>query len=351
MKILIFYSKTGSGHLRAAKAIAKQIQIAAPNAIVTLVDGLEQKRFGISFSPSTAFSLLSGPLLFFYNISFILTNNALGLPLLQHAIKWFWGGNYKNIIETENPDLIISTHHFISPTTTPMTITKPYFVVVSDLGFPHRVWFDSSATVIVPTEEMATYAKTFVQNPVHVVALDFPIEHHPSMQHVQTKRANAILVIGGGSGSGGIQTTVRQLTKNFPDKKIVAVCGRNQRLFNALSKNIPENLEVLGYMEHMEPVYEHIDIVVTKAGPTTIVEAVMYKKPLVITGWVGMQEKGNVDFVINSHVGFYSPNAKDLATCITQIYEHFDLFILEKPIFTSGTKKIVEYMLPFFPTL
>ena len=50
------------------------------------------------------------------------------------------------------------------------------------------------------------------------------------------------------------------------------------------------------------------DVVVTKAGPGTIMEAVALGKPLILTGAVGLQEEGNIGFVTEAQLGVFCPN-------------------------------------------
>ena len=50
------------------------------------------------------------------------------------------------------------------------------------------------------------------------------------------------------------------------------------------------------------------DVVVTKAGPGTIMETATLGKPLILTGAVGMQEEGNIGFVTEARLGFFCPD-------------------------------------------
>src|SRR5207245_280038 len=54
------------------------------------------------------------------------------------------------------------------------------------------------------------------------------------------------------------------------------------------------------------------DLVVTKAGPGAIAEALATGVPLVITGFLPGQESPNVDFVVESRIGAFAPKESDL---------------------------------------
>ncbi len=47
------------------------------------------------------------------------------------------------------------------------------------------------------------------------------------------------------------------------------------------------------------------DVVVTKAGPGTIMEAASSQRQLILTGAVGLQEEGNLDFVTSNGLGTF----------------------------------------------
>jgi 1,2-diacylglycerol 3-beta-galactosyltransferase len=50
------------------------------------------------------------------------------------------------------------------------------------------------------------------------------------------------------------------------------------------------------------------DIIVTKAGPSTIAEACVAGLPMIISGKVPGQEDGNVDHIVDNGAGVYAPS-------------------------------------------
>ena len=148
-KVVIFYSKTAGGHLRTAEAIAQKLKQNSQLEVVML-DALEKTSFGFKINPATSFGILSIPLLPLYNFLYLLTNNFIGIKALRGLIKFFWGFQFKKMIEYQQPDLIITTHHFISPSTIhTLNKTYPFITVVTDLGKPHRIWFDKKTDKIM----------------------------------------------------------------------------------------------------------------------------------------------------------------------------------------------------------
>lgn len=349
-KILVFYSKTGSGHLRAAEALKEEIEAQKKDVEVVLSDGLEKARFGFTINPSSGYALLSNEFLGIFNSLYSLTNNKLGVKFLRLFIKSVWGKSTKQIIEKEKPDLIITTHHHISPATiSKHTSRAPFIAIVTDLGYPHIIWFDKNVSrIITPTEAMAGYAEKIVPGKKgQIVHIDYPLKNHfqPGARKGFT---NILLVTGGGSGSGNILGQVKELLKNTSGKKIIVICGNNKKLFSQLNNLQDPRLQIYGFVNNLLSLYTEADIIIGKAGPGTIVEASTLRKPLIITSWVGIQEKDNVEFVTENRLGLYEPNVKKLSGAVEKIYKNYDDYSQGQSMFENGSKKIVEYIFKEF---
>jgi 1,2-diacylglycerol 3-beta-galactosyltransferase len=61
------------------------------------------------------------------------------------------------------------------------------------------------------------------------------------------------------------------------------------------------------------------DVIVTKAGPGTISEALACHLPIVLSGYVPGQEEGNIDYVVDSGVGVLALNARALVDSLRHL--------------------------------
>ena len=75
-------------------------------------------------------------------------------------------------------------------------------------------------------------------------------------------------------------------------------------------------MHVYGFVDNMPELMQASDAAVTKAGPGTISEALISGLPLFITGFVPGQEEGNMRFVIEKGVGFYTPTVRKLVKAV-----------------------------------
>src|SRR5438309_4920623 len=119
--------------------------------------------------------------------------------------------------------------------------------------------------------------------------------------------------MGGAAGVGHLAAQVRSLAEGAHPWQLVVVCGRNEKLRrrrSALDASAP--MLVLGFVAYMPELMRACDLVVTKAGPGAIAEALATGLPLVITGFLPGQESPNVDFVVESRIGAFAPKESDL---------------------------------------
>ncbi|OGE32544.1 hypothetical protein A3C59_01585 [Candidatus Daviesbacteria bacterium RIFCSPHIGHO2_02_FULL_36_13] len=343
MKILVCYSETGGGHLRAAQALAEELSL-RKNIEVVLIDVGKETNWGQKINPSLTYYFISHYLLPLYNLIYRLTDNQFGVRILRFTIKLFWGKAFKKILNREKPDLILTTHPIISPSTVNLDNKIPFVVVVLDLGKPHRIWFDKWADyIIVPDKEMASWAsKKFKIEPSKLKPLGYPLRAAFKNPDTSTS-SNTILILGAGIESLLVISWIKKIKKKFPDKKIVVVCGHNILLEKILSKL--KYVKSFGFIDNLDNLLNEADLVITKAGPGIIMEAAALKKTIIVTRWVVLQEKGNVNFVLENRLGLYDPKGKNLVSSIEKIYKNYQKYTSPKNIISFDTEVMADYII------
>ena len=102
-----------------------------------------------------------------------------------------------------------------------------------------------------------------------------------------------------------------------PLGQMIIVCGRNERVRKRLSRmkwSIPT--AVHGFVDNVPALMAQSHVLVTKAGPSTIIESINNGLPILLTGYIPGQETGNVDFVVNRRVGLYSPDPRQIGRAV-----------------------------------
>ena len=91
----------------------------------------------------------------------------------------------------------------------------------------------------------------------------------------------------------------RRLAATGTDAQLVVICGRNERLRQALQRSAtdwPIPVQVCGFVDNMQEWMAASDCVISKAGPGTIAEALICGLPILVSGFIPGQEAGNVSY-------------------------------------------------------
>jgi 1,2-diacylglycerol 3-beta-galactosyltransferase len=131
-----------------------------------------------------------------------------------------------------------------------------------------------------------------------------------------------VLVCGGADGSGGLVKHARAIAAASLDVAVVVICGRNEQARSALAGLRTASgrpVRVLGFVNNMAEWMRASDVVVSKAGPGTIAEALCCGLPLLLVWYLPGQERGNVEWVVDIGAGRYVPRDDQLVDAVAEL--------------------------------
>ena len=108
-----------------------------------------------------------------------------------------------------------------------------------------------------------------------------------------------------------------ELAASDASHDLTVVCGRNTRLQHRLAHVLGSRATVLGWRDDIAALMRASSVVVTKAGPTTVAEALSQARPLVMYQALEDQETGNVALATRSGSARYVPDVDDIAPAVT----------------------------------
>jgi 1,2-diacylglycerol 3-beta-galactosyltransferase len=118
-----------------------------------------------------------------------------------------------------------------------------------------------------------------------------------------------VLLLGGAEGMAPLRAIAMMLCAGTMPLQLAVVCGRNERLKTQLAgMHWPFLAHIYGFVENMSELMAAADVVVTKAGPSTIMEALNCGRPLLLSGAIPGQEEGNVSMVVEGGAGWWTPS-------------------------------------------
>jgi 1,2-diacylglycerol 3-beta-galactosyltransferase len=113
-----------------------------------------------------------------------------------------------------------------------------------------------------------------------------------------------VLLMGGGDGMGNLGEIVRAVGFSGLEVQMVVVAGRNRKLEQQLNEiNWPMPARIYGFTTDIPELMNAADVLVTKAGPTTVAEALARELPTILSGFIPSQEEENVTYMVNAGAG------------------------------------------------
>ncbi|HEY4889307.1 MAG TPA: glycosyltransferase [Candidatus Dormibacteraeota bacterium] len=328
-KILILFSDTGGGHRAAARALTDALRLLDPSCNITVADPLigqgptVVRRLASLYSPVIRRSRAAWGAVYH-------TSNTR--PAFAAIRAVFGPGVRKSVLDLlrkHDPDIVLSVHpllnHISHQAIRKSGRPRALMTVITDLVDFHRGWTFSQADLVIAPTELARKVALRRRVPAdRVKLLGLPVDlrfRPPAPGEKQALRRRfglderrfTVLVMGGAAGVGHLTQQVRTLAWEPYQWQLVVVAGRNEKLRRRLDElRYATPTLILGFVDYMPELMRACDMVVTKAGPGAIAEALATGLPLIITGFLPGQETPNVDYVVDSGFGAYAPKDSDL---------------------------------------
>src|SRR5260370_13895497 len=120
----------------------------------------------------------------------------------------------------------------------------------------------------------------------------------------------------------GLRSAVYPISQARLPVQLLIITGRNKRLYVQIprsSSSLHVPAKVFGFVQNMPEMMHASDVIVTKAGPGTICEALACNLPIILSGYVPGQEEGNVTYVVENHVGVLAYDSVELINMLRRL--------------------------------
>jgi UDP-N-acetylglucosamine--N-acetylmuramyl-(pentapeptide) pyrophosphoryl-undecaprenol N-acetylglucosamine transferase len=284
-KILVSGGGTG-GHIYPAIAIANELKKRDKNTEILFVGA--NGRMEIEKVPDAGYEILGLPV---DGLSRRLTikNIVVLYKLIISLIK------ARKILKEFNPDVVIGVGGYASGPVLRIAAGRGIPTLIqeqnSHAGITNRILGKRARTICVAYEGMEKYFPedkiVLTGNPVREFVSEIKIKTKEALKYFSLSGDKKILLIMG--GSLGAQTINESINANLDliagtDIDVIWQTGRHyfDNILENLKKRKIQNIKILDFINRMDYAYSVADVIISRAGGSTISELCLVGKPIIL---------------------------------------------------------------------
>jgi processive 1,2-diacylglycerol beta-glucosyltransferase len=247
------------------------------------------------------------------------TDNEVGALFFHRVLNWPSRKRLEGLIEQTRPALIISTHSLLSyavaRTLERMHKRIPLVFQLTDLERVHTTWFTEKCAdaYLAPTREIYAQARQqeIEEARLHItgrpVRRQFLSDYTGQRQEVLASlgldpELFTLFLQGGATGSAGVDRTLRSVLTPQTPVQVILAAGNNREMIAHYSGI--KRLHVLPFTPDIAPYMAASDVIAGKVGASFLSEAIMLRKPFLVTTFIPGQEAPTLDFLERYGLGW-----------------------------------------------
>lgn len=340
-RVLLLHASVGTGHKRAAEALATAFRLRQPGE-VRVEDVLDHTSllFRVAYARSYLELTDRAPLLwgYFYTQTNADPNLAEFTNNIRKLVESIGTTGLKDLLRACSPEVIICTHFL------PMELlvrykrnarlSQPIYCVITDHA-AHTFWtYTEIDGYFVPDEQTREQLITRGVSAAQICVSGIPVD--PAISEAKacpTMRARHCLptdqpvltLFGGGLDNEQVRMIVKGLLRSGITGALVIVAGRNPTLLESLADLKPTaqlSLHMHGFIDFVDDLIVASDLVITKAGGLIISEVLARAVPLIVINPIPGQEEWNADYVVSTGAGVQLRMAASVPATVARLLGH-----------------------------
>lgn len=320
MKVLILYAKAGNGHYKAAEAIKEKIEEHHKDINVFFEDGLEYSSRIANKIVVKGYANMTKLVPSMWGAIYAKadTQERTALNEVSKLIHKGLTIRLKKLLRIIKPDVIVSTHPFVSKTCAYLKKKKKtdakIVTMMTDYAI-HNMWLEDHVyynKILVATEEMKDDCINYgiEKEKIEVTGIPTSLKFAEKYDREKTlkeygleDKRTFLFFAGGGQGIGQSKDIFKELLETDGDFQIVAVAGKNEKQkakFEEMVNQSDKKVVVLGYTNDVPALMNACDFVISKPGGLTSTECLVMNKPMLIINPIPGQEEQNAIYFTNN---------------------------------------------------
>ena len=318
-KIMILYASIGGGHYKAADAIKNYINEHYPNQKVEMIDALKYTNKVVDKIVIASYVNMARYSPKFWGDLYSFSEKQYSTVTFSNAVQRLLSIKLFKLFEKEKPDIVISTHPFITEMVATLKkrnkISVNLNVIITDYA-SHKFWELKPECVnryFVANEEMkyGLINNNIAENKIFVTGIPvgpaFLKKYDKKEIYNQfglDENKRTVLIFGGGEyGLSNVKLFLTGLLATKENIQIVAIAGKSkkiQNMFKNTTANSNKKVVILGYTDKVPELMNIADFVISKPGGLTTTEILVSNVPFIIINPIPGQEEENARFLLNN---------------------------------------------------
>ena len=367
--ILVVTASMGSGHNKAANAVAEAIKRKYPVNNINVIDFMstETAYFNSLVKDIYLKMLDHTPSVyeFFYKFTSDSTKGSTIQSVFAHAMK----KDMRELIKKYEADMVICTHPFPCAAASYLKqtgeINIPLITVMTDFCV-HQFWLYKNIDIYFTANDLLKKEMVnqgLLEERIFVtgipVGYNFRVDYNRDdllAKFKLEKDKPVALIMGGGLGLGGVKNALCQLERLKKDIQILVITGANVALWsemNEYAQHSKHKIFVWGYSHNIQEFMSVATFLISKPGALTISEALTRELPMILHDPIPGPEVDNAKFVSDNGAAIWVRHQDTLDAVVREVLSDATILpklrnnakVLKKPYASDNIADVIANML------
>lgn len=367
--ILVVTASMGSGHNKAANAVAEAIKRKYPVNKINVIDFMstETAYFNSLVKDIYLKMLDHTPSVyeFFYKFTSDSTKGSTIQSVFAHAMK----KDMRELIKKYEADMVICTHPFPCAAASYLKqtgeINIPLITVMTDFCV-HQFWLYKNIDIYFTANDLLKKEMVnqgLLEERIFVtgipVGYNFRVDYNRDDLLIKFKLEKdkpVALIMGGGLGLGGVKNALCQLERLKKDIQILVITGANVALWsemNEYAQHSKHKIFVWGYSHNIQEFMSVATFLISKPGALTISEALTRELPMILHDPIPGPEVDNAKFVSDNGAAIWVRHQDTLDAVVREVLSDATILpklrnnakVLKKPYASDNIADVIANML------
>ena len=367
--ILVVTASMGSGHNKAANAVAEAIKRKYPVNKINVIDFMstETAYFNSLVKDIYLKMLDHTPSVyeFFYKFTSDSTKGSTIQSVFAHAMK----KDMRELIKKYEADMVICTHPFPCAAASYLKqtgeINIPLITVMTDFCV-HQFWLYKNIDIYFTANDLLKKEMVnqgLLEERIFVtgipVGYNFRVDYNRDdllAKFKLEKDKPVALIMGGGLGLGGVKNALCQLERLKKDIQILVITGANVALWsemNEYAQHSKHKIFVWGYSHNIQEFMSVATFLISKPGALTISEALTRELPMILHDPIPGPEVDNAKFVSDNGAAIWVKHQDTLDAVVRDVLSDATILpklrnnakVLKKPYASDNIADVIANML------